>query len=78
MVVPFRKHLWRNISTHIYLCTRSVLLKRYVFLKFTLFFDLKKTYSDKNDPIFWKYCIQYEDQGNIGQGTFLDFADISS
>ena len=45
--------------------------KKTRFLKFTLFFDLKKTYSDKNDPIFWKYCIQYEDQGNIGQGTFL-------
>ena len=51
-------------------------LKKHVLVKLTLFFDLRKwTYSDENNRIFWVYV---QNEGNVGQGTFLDFADISS
>ena len=49
--------------------------KKHVFVKLTLLFISRQAHYDKNNPIFCKYV---QNKGNVGQGIFVDFAEISS
>ena len=46
-----------------------------LFVKLTFFDLIKWVYSDKKNPIFWKYV---QSKGNVRRKTFVNFADISS